>query len=520
MSADKKKIVIYSAANAHGYFTCIVHRYLYNRDAYAVYVGDHATVGRAGGINLFDDSILYKQISGEWGNMNYLSPEEYESYLIKTFDDEFKAHKIDLSKVDEFFIGSNWSDFPVYLNLKDIKYNSFQEAVGDMGIPPKEFSIQFPGQYAARLKTGMFDWLDNKRIIKAYVHPKTVKGGHPKVVPFDIVKEMQNLPDEYKKLIAEQFNVPQDLSVTTSRILLLTQWFRRDGKLWESSETVKIYSLLIDLYFATCTKRLEVVIKPHPIDPMRDKYPAYFDNCTLLSSKFPSEFMGLIKNLKIDTAVTISSTAINTAESISEKQLTAKFFDQFYDIAPQFCFCARAVKLLALKCFYFGIFKEVMEPLAFQNKGFMPDSVTWHRIDEAPLTEEGAIIIYDNVWREGVTHTSLSKLYNSPYNSLSFIITDNIDNLIQTAEDAIYTEYLYKLTLCIKPYADNSVYSDTEKKDIYIFSKNSNLVNKLAAFELVMVLPYSKVVLIQKNIEQDNLSQKLKQNFILRNLNK
>lgn len=520
MGFGNKKLVIYSAANAHGYITCIVHRLVYNPDSYAVYIGDDVVAPRTGGIDFFDDAILYKQIAGEWGNMNDLSPEEYERYLTKVFDGYMASHNLSLNSVDEYFIGSNWSDFAIYLNLKDVRYNMFEEAIGDLGLPRESWAKRYPCQMEARTKTGMFNGLDNPHILKAYLHPKTLATKHEKVVFFDVVKEIKNLPETFKNKMASVFNVPQSIDDNKAGILLLTQWFRKNDDIWKSKETIKLYALLLDLYFGANSGKYDIIIKPHPVDPQRGLYGQYLNECMLLDSKFPSEFIGLVGNLDADTAVTVSSSSINTVSTISKKQLTVKFFDQFYDIAPQFCFCARAVKLLALKCFYFGIFKEVMEPLAFQNKGFMPDSVTWHRIDEAPLTEEGAIIIYDNVWREGVTHTSLSKLYNSPYNSLSFIITDNIDNLIQTAEDAIYTEYLYKLTLCIKPYADNSVYSDTEKKDIYIFSKNSNLVNKLAAFELVMVLPYSKVVLIQKNIEQDNLSQKLKQNFILRNLNK
>lgn len=514
-----KKIVIYSAANAHGYFTCIVHRYLYNRDSYAVYVGDKDTAERSGGAGFFDDAILYVQIGGEWGTKNDLSADEYEKYLVKTFDNELSKHNITLSEVDELFIGSNWADFPIYLNLKHISYNVFEEAVGDIGMRSTISSSKYPAQHAVRLKTEMFSKLDNSLIIKAYMHPKTIPNGHPKFVAFDIVKEMQNLPDEYKKIIATQFNVPQDLSVTTTRILLLTQWFRKDGKLWDSVETVKLFALLIDLYFSNI-KKLELLIKPHPIDPMRDRYSQYFDNCTILSSKFPSEFMGLIKNLGVDTAVTISSTSINTVEAISKKQLSIKFFEQFYAIAPQFYFCARVIKLLSLKCFYFGIFKEVMEPLVSQNKGFLPDSVTWHRIDEAPLPEEGGLILYDNIWREGIVRTSLSKLYNSPDNSLCFIVTDNIENFIQTSEDATYTDYLFKLSLAIRPYADNSIYSKSEEKNIYIFSKNRDLISKMKNLNLTMVLPFSKIVLMEGQLEQGNMSLQLKQNFILKNLNK
>ena len=56
MGFGNKKLVIYSAANAHGYITCIVHRLVYNPDSYAVYIGDDVVAPRTGGIDFFDDS--------------------------------------------------------------------------------------------------------------------------------------------------------------------------------------------------------------------------------------------------------------------------------------------------------------------------------------------------------------------------------------------------------------------------------------------------------------------------------
>ena len=520
MSFGNKKLVIYSAANAHGYITCVVHRLLYNSDSYCVYIGDDIVAPRTGGIAFFDDSILYKQIAGEWGNMNELTPEEYERYLVKTFDGDIVAHNFRLNCVDEFFIGSNWSDFAIYLNLKNIHYNVFEEAIGDLGLPKESWAKRYPCQFAARAKTGMFAGLDNPHILKAYLHPKTLSTKHDKVVFFDVIKEIKNLPDSVKNKVATTFKVPQSLDDKEICVLLLTQWFRKNNDIWKSAETLKIYAHLLDLYFGFNSNKYHIVIKPHPVDPQRSSYGKYLNECFLLDSKFPSEFIGLVGNLNIDIAVTVSSSSISTVSTISKKQLSIKFFEQFYTIAPQFYFCARIIKLLSLKCFYFGIFKEVMEPLVSQNKGFLPDSVTWHRIDEAPLPEEGGLILYDNIWREGIVRTSLSKLYNSPDNSLCFIVTDNIENFIQNSEDATYTDYLFKLSLAIRPYADNSIYSTSEEKYIYIFSKNKDLISKLKNLNLTMVLPFSKIILMEGQLDQGDMPLQLKQNFILKNLNK
>lgn len=516
-----KKLIVYSAANAHGYLTCIVHRLLFNKDSYAVYIGDDCTAKRTGGLELFSDYILYKQIAGDYGYKNDLAPEDYEKFLISYFDEELKKHGIHIEQVSEWYIGSNWSDFPIYINLKSIKHNIFQEAIGDLGLSKECWAIRYPCQFDARKKTGMFDGLNNKNIIKAFVHPATIKQSNNKVVIFDIVKEMRRLSGEDKTKLKSLFHIPTVNYLDDTRVLLLTQWFRMQGEIWNDNEIIKMYTLLLDLYSnIQLQPQSRIIIKPHPADPQKNNYVKYISSAYVYSVPFPSECLGLLSDSGFDLAITVSSSSINTVESISKKRLSIKFFEQFYTIAPQFYFCARVIKLLSLKCFYFGIFKEVMEPLVSQNKGFLPDSVTWHRIDETPLPEEGGLILYDNIWREGIVRTSLSKLYNSPDNSLCFIVTDNIENFIQTSEDATYTDYLFKLSLAIRPYADNSIYLTSKEKYIYIFSKNKDLISKLKNLNLTMVLPFSKIVLMEGKLDQGDMPLQLKQNFILKNLNK
>lgn len=515
MGISDKKIVIYSAANAHGYITCVGHRLLYSADKYAVYIGDDVVATRAGGINLFDDSILFKQIAGEWGNMNYLSPDEYEDYLIKTFDEHLKKLKINLEEVNEFFIGSNWSDFAIYLNLKNQNYNIFEEGIGDIGLPKESWGIKYPCQFEARKKTGMFNGLDNPHIIKAYVHPKTVKDGHSKVVPFDIVKEMQNLSEKHKKIIAKQFNVPISLTNNITKVLVLTQWFRRNGGVWNSDETIKLYTLLIDAFFYD--KPIELIIKPHPVDPKRDEYTNYFENCALLSSKFPSEFMGLINGLHVDTAITVSSTSINGVDSISDKQISVKFFDNFYSIIPEVFICARLIKLLNYNLFNFGLFSEVLSPLLESNKGFLPDATKWFRIDEKPLTEKGAFILYDYVWREGVTHTSLTILSQSAFGSIFFIIADDICNLIKTYDDFLLLDYLYCFNVSVRPYSNNSAYKDKHISSVYLFSMDKTAIDRISDMAVTLLFKNSKVIIEKGGAEKID-SNSLKLNYLLKKL--
>lgn len=516
---EGKKLIIYFAANAHGYLTCIVHRLLYNKENFAVYVGDNSTAPRTGGLDLFDDNILYRQIAGDWGNKNDLSPEEYEKYLLNFFDGELKKHKIAIQEVAEWYIGSNWADFPIYLNLKGIKHNIFQEGIGDIGLSKESWAVKFPCQFEARKKTGMFRGLDNDNIIAAYIHPKTYKGEHQKIIPFDIVKEMQKLRQEDKDTLAALFKIPQYVYSPIKKILLLTQWFRINGEVWKSTDILKMYSLLLDLYIANNSAHVQLLIKPHPADPMKTEYKKVFLGCDVLTSSFPSECMGLIEDASFDKAITISSSSIYSAEAISKKQIAVKFFEKFYNSMPSVFMCARLVKLLGYKCFHFGIFNEVMLPLIAERQGYLPDKSIWYRIDTTPLTEKGAVIIYDYIWREGVYHVPLSKLTACPKGSFAFIITENINNHIQTLYDLKLVDYLFTIGGELTPYEDGSsllpLYTSHEVKKIYVFTKDTEVKEKIQSLSWVYTLPYSRLIAKKIDLKECECADKIKLNYLL-----
>lgn len=183
---------------------------------------------------------------------------------------------------------------------------------------------------------------------------------------------------------------------------------------------------------------------------------------------------------------------------------------------PQIFICARLIKLLGYNCFHHGIFSEVLLPLLNANKGYLPETSVWYRIDEKPLTEKGGFILYDYVWREGVSHTSLKKLAECPDDSFCFIITDNINNLIQTAEDSLYIDYLFKFKIKLSPYQNNSTYKTTQQSEIYVFCKNEATKTKILDTDFISVFPYTAIILEKLNDIVPVDKTNLKLNYLLK----
>lgn len=510
-----KKIVLYSAANTHGDICCLIHKLLYNRDSYAIYIGASS---QTRGLEFYDKHLVYKQIGGTWGNMEYLSPDEYEKYVVNFFDSELKKMGIKLSDVSEFFIGSNWADFPIYLNIKGIKFNVFEEGVGSLGIPAENWKPKYNKFYVAE-KYGVFKGIENDNIIKAYVHPKTLSKDSSKYIEFDVEKELSKLSVDDRNLVRESYGVPRAIKISRRKILLLTQWFNINGQMWKDFDIVKMYSLLIDFFAGKESASItEIIVKPHPVDPMKEVYSKYLSNCTVIDTSFPSELFGSIEDSRVDMALTVSSTSINTVTAVSAQQLSIKYFEHFFNVTPQVYICLQIIKRLNYKCFHFGFFNEVMLPLLSANAGDLPSNSVWYRIDNNPLTEVGGIILYDYVWRTGVSHTSLSTLSKCPAGSFCFIITDNLSNLIKTPEDVILVDHLYKMSISIIPYHNYSTFKIEENKIIYLFCMDEKLIDCINGIKLLSVLPCSKILLKKNDFCKTDEFNKIKINYIINNI--
>lgn len=489
-----KKIVIYSAANPHGYFTSIIHRLLYNHDSYAVYIGDEGTATRAGGLELFDSHILYTQIAGQWGKMNHLSAGEYKDYLVKYFDEKIRELNIDIGAVSEIYAGSYWSDFPIYLNIKGIHHYLFQEGSQGLGFPSGEYTKKnFPSQYEVQEAYGIYLGLDNTNILAAYIGESNMLPEHPKKFLFDIAKAMTELSDLDKKTLIETFNMPSKIDESENSVLLLSQWFLKNKKVWADIETIRMYGLLADLYSNRQHKNTRIYLKSHPSDQNRQKYDTHLNNITVFNSQFPSEFLAIVPGAHFKTALTISSTSINDTAKYCDESYSIKNFDRFYNHILQIYVAFYLINKLNYNSYHFGVFNEVVIPLLKQNQSVLPKTSRWFELQTAIMPKDGAAVYNDFLWRANQEYISLSTLARQPYNSVIFIITDNIHNFIQQQEDLNYVNALSNIKIRVRPLADNITFEDDEK-NIYIFCRNPDIKQKILTINYVDMLQVSGIL--------------------------
>lgn len=501
---SKGKKVIYSAANAHGYFTSIIHRMMYNADSYAIYIGDIGTVTRAGGKELFDECILYTQFGGKWGKCNELLPEKFEECVTDYFDKELAEKNIDLNEVEEIYVGSYWSDFPIYVNKKGKKHILFQEAVtkndSGIGFPNEEYNKKYVySQYCMQKKYGIFRGFDNPLIKKCLINKVYEEYcSKDKLIEFDISKKVYELSEDKKELLIHTFNIPDGKIDSDNAILLLTQWYIGKNKVFSGIPALKMYGILLDMLYPTEYENRNVFIKPHPADSNRDEYAKYFKNVTMINSQFPSEFLGLNDQLKFNKAVTISSSSINSMQEIANECCMHSGFDVFYNNMFRVFFSLRMIKELNYKSYHFGIFNENILPMLKANIAKLPVESAWIEIENRIVNNRSAIVLYDLLWRENQKRINLSKMARNPLDSIFFIITDNIHNYIQNEEDLCYLKHLHEYSLIINPLSDEGLYSDGEEK-IYVFCRDRNVINKINSINIVEIMNASGVSLSKLN---------------------
>ena len=464
----KKKLVVYSAANAHGYITCIVHRLLYNSTAKAIIVLDKY-VPNTGAI-YFDGYIPFPRTTADGGTLNHLSSDELKNYIIDFFDNKLNEVDAQIQNIDEVYTGSYWSDFPLYLNLKNKKHYMFQEAVGDICWPMKDYiKKMYPSLYAVQSEAGIYGYLDNKNIILAYFHKDTIAKAkyHPKCIEYDVNQEIYKLPEYMRVSLLNTFNVPLEFS-NKHNSLILTQWWAYNGKKWVGDEPIKMFALLCDMY-GVGSNMSNIYIKKHPAD--KNDYKPYFNNVIFLNEKFPSEMLGLVKDIHFDRSITISSSSIDSVRNLSAAIYSIKDFKIFYPHMLRIFMTLIAMKQLGYKCFYYGIFSEEIIPVLRINQCIMPDTISWFDFKDNRILESNSVLlINDYLWKESQKNLTLSDIEQYAPNSIVFLISDDIRHFICSMHDKELKKCLSVVKLKKEKNALNSIFDEKEEY-IYIFNK-------------------------------------------------
>ena len=134
-----------------------------------------------------------------------------------------------------------------------------------------------------------------------------------KIIEYSKKKMFDNLSSNDIEKLLEIFDIKNVLSKFSGEYsILITQPLFQDGFLESSIEQEELYCRIIDNYL----KNERIIIKTHPREILNYEK---LENTYIIREKFPLELINYCMNIKINKAVTISSTSIDTIYNCKEK---------------------------------------------------------------------------------------------------------------------------------------------------------------------------------------------------------
>lgn len=469
-------MIIYHASNLCCYIKCILHKMVYHKNDDALFVGYDWLKKTYGVIDVFKYRIDYKPFCGYNGIHNNFSPSEYETFVEDYFDNAFLELNLNISDFKEFHIGSYYGDFSIYLNQKKISHFVHEEGAGEFnhhGVLSidKQF---YPLAFEVRSKYDIYNF-KSKYITKKFGILSCVSDDFKaQVTNYEAYNEILKLDDDQRNQVINIFKLPEKFN-KKAKILVLTQWFNRDGKKITDNWLIDMYSLLLD-YF---TYGAEIYLKPHPADPYKTDYTNMFD-FYIEKTSYPSELMGLIPDIHFTKALTISSTSIDTVCNFTDKQISTSinFLNLYKNIIKFDVATSISCMFGGTKVSRFGIFDHHL--CSYPTEFF--ENTLW-----ANLTEDNQIVISDTLnWKN--SGDSLEKFIHSMKNTSNiFIITNQIDDVLQNAPELKENLLTFQINKSSK--------DTTETEMIYVFSNDNSKLEFISNFKFNKKLKYTNLTI-------------------------
>ena len=134
---------------------------------------------------------------------------------------------------------------------------------------------------------------------------------------------MNNLSPEDKKRILKVF-CPEEIKVDGAAVLLLTDPFAVTGRLPDHESQKRLYQELVEKYVGN----EKLMIKAHPRDDL--DYKSIFPEAVVIEKNMPMEVMNFDESICFDTAITVTSSAINGLKYVKNRiYLGQEYLNEF-----------------------------------------------------------------------------------------------------------------------------------------------------------------------------------------------
>lgn len=273
---------------------------------------------------IFEDVIKYKEFFPKSKKIG----DNVIQAAIKESIDLVESYKIDFESFSDLYIASDHYSLGVYLNIKNIKYNFFEEGNGRLSTSNDVYEhLEKINPIRARIARNLKLFGFSENVIHRYGNLNVSKNNNyfdSRDINFDVSKRLATLTNEDIERIFLAFGVSKEeiLEILDSNVrkqILLTQHYINMGLLSYESH-VTLYRNLLDFFGDESSK---LIIKPHPSDIHVD-YKEIFPESLVLPRVFPAELLTVL-DLRFTRGIAASSTSINSFSDIAEKIIC---FDQ------------------------------------------------------------------------------------------------------------------------------------------------------------------------------------------------
>lgn len=237
-----------------------------------------------------------------------------EDKIKEYYDNILKDNDISLDEIDEIYFACDMvNDFAIYLSLYEKEYSYFEiykdqfnknrTDLYDYHIINK--NVHGSSAYFKIAKKHLSICGTNSLCKKRYLMPESIENNN-KDEKIDFSYKLLQLSEKEKDILIncfDKYNIRGICASANDSTLVLTQ------RQWQypvsEEETGLLYQYLCD-YF--CSNGNKVSIKPHPSD--KYNHHDFFTNSVVFPVGFPADLLPIIKDFRIKTAITVSSTSI------------------------------------------------------------------------------------------------------------------------------------------------------------------------------------------------------------------
>ena len=120
-------MIIYHASNASCFLKCMLHKCIYHANDEAAFVGYSCLFCKFFKPDeIYSKIVGYSPLLGPSGKFNDESADKVQERICDLFDDLLLQSQIDIEKSEKIYIGSYYSEFAMYVNIKKIKHSIFE----------------------------------------------------------------------------------------------------------------------------------------------------------------------------------------------------------------------------------------------------------------------------------------------------------------------------------------------------------------------------------------------------------